>query len=108
MVVYWVVMMLDPNTRTSCVSLDSLTYIYLYHVAIFAFGDETLHHNTTEQEYLQAVKSVITTDLRLKPSKVQLAGNSSDKYFRSVLDSVPDVGKQLQYFMVTGNLRSST
>jgi len=57
------------------------------------------------EECLQAVKNTILTDMRLSPSKVQL---TKDTYIRKVLDVQKDVGRAIHYWLVTGNLISSS
>lgn len=43
--------------------------------------------------------------MRLHPTKVAL---SKDLYFRKLLDAQKDIGRALHYFLVTGNLVSSS
>ena len=57
------------------------------------------------EECLSGVKQAILTDMRLHPTKVAL---SKDLYFRKMLDAQKDVGRALHYFLVTGNLVSSS
>ena len=55
------------------------------------------------EDCLQSIKAQVLLDVRLHPSKVDF---STDRYFRQVLDVQKDIGKALQYFLVTGNLVS--
>jgi DNA-directed RNA polymerase I subunit RPA2 len=57
------------------------------------------------EECLFGIKAAIVTDMRLHPSKVQL---SKELYFRKLLDAQKDIGRALHYFLVTGNLVSSS
>ena len=55
------------------------------------------------EECLQSIKAQVLLDVRLHPAKVDF---STDRYFRNVLDVQKDIGKAMQYFLVTGNLVS--
>jgi len=55
------------------------------------------------EELLWGIRASVATDLRLHPAKISW---SSDKYFRSILESQKDIGRAMQYFIVTGNLVS--
>ena len=57
------------------------------------------------EECLAGIKQTIVTDMRLHPTKVQL---TKELYFRKVLDAQKDVGRALHYFVVTGNLISTS
>jgi len=57
------------------------------------------------EECLLGLKQAILTDMRLHPSKVQL---TKELYFRKLLDTQKDIGRALHYFLVTGNLVSSS
>lgn len=57
------------------------------------------------EECLLGLKQSILTDMRLHPTKVAL---SKDLYFRKLLDAQKDIGRALHYFLVTGNLVSSS
>ena len=55
------------------------------------------------EDCLYSMKAQILLDVRLHPAKVDF---SNDRYFRQVLDIQKDIGKAMQYFLVTGNLVS--
>lgn len=54
---------------------------------------------------MYGIRSQIVLDTRLNVGKVDYV---NEKYFRSVLESQKDIGRALQYFLVTGNLISGS
>lgn len=59
------------------------------------------------EECLLGIKQQIVTDIRLNSKGLDLS-SPSNKYFKSVIDKQKDVGKAMHYFVVTGNLISSS
>ena len=55
------------------------------------------------EDCLYSIKAQVLLDVRLHPTKVDF---SNERYFRQVLDVQKDIGKAMQYFLVTGNLIS--
>ncbi len=56
-------------------------------------------------DWLHGVRGSIIRDIRRQPKKVRLADTA---YWRKTCDMVPEIGRKIKYFLVTGNLVSKT
>jgi DNA-directed RNA polymerase I subunit RPA2 len=60
------------------------------------------------QDWLQAVKIQILTDIRRTPSSVDFKDKKYMKKVFAKTSGASDIGKKLEYFLATGNLVSNT
>lgn len=57
------------------------------------------------QDFMQGIKNTILRDLRMDSARCTM---TKEAYWRKQMDMQADVGQQLRYFLVTGNLKSNT
>ena len=86
---------IKPDNVDAMSAHEALLPGYLYSMIL----KESLH------DWLHGVRGTIARDIRRTPAKVKITDSS---YWRKVADSVPEVGRKLKYFLVTGNLVSKT